>query len=119
MLTGFGRKLRQIRIDRNELLYDMAGKLSISVSDLSAFENGKKKVQEDLLRKVILAYNLNEQEAGELLQIAHDEADMDKERETSSCSTGRFHKMKEFCGNNHVIICSLPYPIRQRKGSDW
>ena len=43
MLTGVGKRLREIRIDRNELLYDMAGKLSISVPDLSAFENGKKK----------------------------------------------------------------------------
>ena len=100
MLTGFGRKLRQIRIDRNELLYDMAGKLSISVSDLSAFENGKKKVQEDLLRKVVLVYNLNEQETGELLQLARDEADRNKERVGSSFLIDRFHKMKEFCGNN-------------------
>lgn len=118
MLTGFGRRLREIRINRNELLYDMAGKLSISVSDLSAFENGRKKVQEDLVQKAALVYGLNEQEAGELLQLARAEADRNK-IESSSFLNGRFHKMKELCGNNHVIICSLPYPIRQRKGSDW
>ena len=100
MLTGFGRRLREIRIDRNELLYDMAGKLSISVSDLSAFENGKKKVQEDLVRKAVLVYNLNEQEAGELFRLSRDETDRNKERAGSSFPTSRFHKLKEFCGNN-------------------
>ena len=42
MLTALGRFLRKIRIDRNELLKDMADKLEVSASFLSAVENGKK-----------------------------------------------------------------------------
>ena len=42
MLTSLGRFLRKLRIDRNELLKDMAEKLSVSFSFLSAVENGKK-----------------------------------------------------------------------------
>ena len=42
MLTALGRFLRKIRIDRNELLKDMADKLEVSASFLSAVENGKR-----------------------------------------------------------------------------
>ena len=42
MLTSLGKFLRKLRIDNNELLKDMAQKLNVSVSFLSAVENGKK-----------------------------------------------------------------------------
>ena len=44
MLTMLGKFLRKLRIDRNELLKDMAGKLDVTVSFLSSVENGKKKM---------------------------------------------------------------------------
>lgn len=41
-LTPLGRFLRKLRIDRGELLRDMAEKLGVTMSFLSAIENGKK-----------------------------------------------------------------------------
>ena len=42
MLTEFGKALRRIRLDNDELLKDMADKLKVSSAYLSAVENGKK-----------------------------------------------------------------------------
>ena len=42
MITSLGRFLRKLRIDQGEILKDMADKLGVSVSFLSAVENGKK-----------------------------------------------------------------------------
>lgn len=44
MLTPFGRFLRKLRIDHGELLKDMAEKLKVTASYLSAVEVGKKAV---------------------------------------------------------------------------
>lgn len=44
MLTPFGRFLRKLRIDQGELLKDMAEKLNVTPSYLSAVEVGKKAV---------------------------------------------------------------------------
>lgn len=46
MLTEFGKFARKLRIDRNELLIDMANKLGVSPAFLSAVEVGKKNVPE-------------------------------------------------------------------------
>ena len=42
MLTELGKFLRKLRIDRNELLKDMADTLKVSTAFLSAVETGKK-----------------------------------------------------------------------------
>lgn len=44
MVTPLGKFLRKLRIDRNEILQNMADKLDVSPSFLSAVENGKKKM---------------------------------------------------------------------------
>lgn len=44
MLTPFGRFLRKLRIDQGELMKDMADKLGVTSSYLSAVEMGKKPV---------------------------------------------------------------------------
>ena len=43
-VTNLGKKLRKIRIDNDEISSDMARKLEISVSYLSAIENGKRNI---------------------------------------------------------------------------
>ena len=48
MLTEFGKALRKIRIDRQQLLKDMANKLGVSSAYLSAVENGKRRMPQDL-----------------------------------------------------------------------
>ena len=44
MLTEFGKILRKLRIDRQELLRDMAKNLEVSSAYLSAVETGKRKI---------------------------------------------------------------------------
>ena len=44
MLTSLGKFLRKLRIDRGEILKDMADKLDVTASFLSAVENGKKRM---------------------------------------------------------------------------
>ena len=69
-MTPFGKILRKIRIDRNELLYDMAQKLKVSSAFLSAVENGKKNIPADLLEKVISIYTSDGKEEQELRDAA-------------------------------------------------
>lgn len=66
MLTELGKILRKIRIDRQELLRDMASVLHVSAAYLSAVENGKRKAKPDWLDIIISEYNLNTQEAKQL-----------------------------------------------------
>ena len=51
-VTNLGKKLRKIRIDNDEISSDMARKLEISVSYLSAIENGKRNIPKDLAEKL-------------------------------------------------------------------
>ncbi|MBQ4504903.1 MAG: helix-turn-helix transcriptional regulator, partial [Firmicutes bacterium] len=49
MLTEFGKMCRKMRIDRNELLAEMAGRVGVSPAFLSAVENGKRNVPDSLM----------------------------------------------------------------------
>ena len=59
MLTSVGRFLRKLRIDRGEILKDMADKLEVTVSFLSAVENGKKKMPAAWNKKICDLYQLD------------------------------------------------------------
>lgn len=59
MLTDFGRFLRKIRIDYGEILKDMAEKLDVTASFLSAVETGKRNIPEHWLDKISKIYNLD------------------------------------------------------------
>jgi len=72
MLTEFGKMCRKIRIDSNELLADMADKLGVSASFLSAVENGKRNVPEDWLGTIGEEYALSQDERKELRDAARD-----------------------------------------------
>ena len=65
MLTSLGRFLRKLRIDRNELLRDMAEKLRVSVSFLSAVENGKKHMPATWNTQICEIYELSEDQRSE------------------------------------------------------
>lgn len=71
MLTDFGKVCRKIRIDSDEILADMAEKLRVTSSFLSAIENGKKNVPEELCLKIKNLYNLDEKEYEKLLIAAN------------------------------------------------
>jgi transcriptional regulator with XRE-family HTH domain len=60
MLTKLGKFLRKLRIDRGELLKDMASKLDVTVSFLSSVENGKKKMPSSWNHRICELYNLDD-----------------------------------------------------------
>lgn len=60
MRTKVGDYLRKIRMEHGELLRDMARKLEVSSSFLSAVENGKKKVPDTWPMKLKKAYDLDQ-----------------------------------------------------------
>ena len=60
MLTPLGKYLRKLRIDKGEILKDMSDKLKVTVSFLSAVENGKKKMPSEWNQKICDLYKLDE-----------------------------------------------------------
>lgn len=56
-LTQLGKFLRKLRIDRGELLRDMAAKLNLAMSFLSSVENGKKSMPPEWVSKIPELYN--------------------------------------------------------------
>lgn len=70
MLTDFGRFLRKIRIDCDEILKDMAEKLNVSAAYLSAVEMGKRNIPEHWVDEIVKFYNLSEDEKNNLSKAA-------------------------------------------------
>jgi len=66
MLTPFGKALRKLRLDLDISLKDMAEKLNVSSSFLSAVETGKKKIPQNFLEKIITNYKLPRKNVWEL-----------------------------------------------------
>ena len=66
MLTEFGKFTRKLRIDRGELLKDMARKLDVTVAYLSAVEVGRRKIPEKWLLMISQLYNLQDEESQEM-----------------------------------------------------
>lgn len=62
MLTKVGKLLRQIRLNNDEILRDMAEKLGVSAAFLSAVENGKKKMPKAMRGKLINKYEFDTEE---------------------------------------------------------
>ena len=62
MLTKLGKVLRIIRINTNDSMKTMADKLDLSISYLSAIENGKRNIPDDFKQKVFNSYNLSEKD---------------------------------------------------------
>ena len=67
MNTEFGKSLRKLRIDKGEILKNMADKLGMTSSYLSAIECGKRNIPDDLIEKLTSIYCLDEKEQQELL----------------------------------------------------
>lgn len=66
MLTSFGKFTRKLRIDKGELLADMASKLNVSVTFLSNVEHGKKLPPQGWKNVLIQNYDLSGQTIDEL-----------------------------------------------------
>ena len=65
-LTRLGRFLRKLRIDRSELLRDMAAKLDVAISFLSSVENGNKSMPSEWVAKISEGYCLSDEQKREL-----------------------------------------------------
>ena len=66
MVNNFGKFCRKLRIDRGELLADMAQKLGVSSAFLSKVENGGKKPPKDWKDKIVSEYQLDAVKTAEL-----------------------------------------------------
>ena len=70
-LNEFGKELRKLRIDKSELLKDMADRLGVSPAFISATETGRKPIPADFVGRIGAAYDLAD-ETREWLQRAAD-----------------------------------------------
>ena len=62
MVTEFGKYIRILRVNNDELLGDMAKKLNVSAAFLSRVENGLAKPTSKIEEGIIAKYNLSTQE---------------------------------------------------------
>lgn len=69
MVTQFGKFCRKLRIDKDELLFDMAKKLGVSSAFLSGVENGRKKPPIAWKEELVDLYDLNPSEEEELERL--------------------------------------------------
>lgn len=72
MITNFGKELRKIRVDHNEILKDMAEHLQVSSSFLSAVEVGKKSVPDNWVGIIADEYGLSDVDRQHLCILAED-----------------------------------------------
>jgi transcriptional regulator with XRE-family HTH domain len=66
MLTELGKFLRKLRIDRDELIKDMAEKLGVTASYVSAVENGKRNAPGAWENKISRLYSLDREARSDL-----------------------------------------------------
>jgi len=70
MLTAFGREVRKLRIDRGQLLKDLADGLGVSSAWLSAVETGRKSIPATLPSQIAAHYGLSERDRERLVEAA-------------------------------------------------
>ncbi len=74
MLTAFGKELRKLRITAGELIRDMADKLGVTASYLSAVETGKRQIPDGWVSKISDLYTLSSIERSTLQKAADSSA---------------------------------------------
>ena len=68
MVTRFGKFCRNLRMDNDELLYNMAKRLGVSSAFLSRVENGKAKPPVEWEKIIVSEYRLDEEQVNDLVQ---------------------------------------------------
>lgn len=66
MVTALGKFLRKLRLDNDELLFDMARKIDVPTSTLSAIETGRRRPSKGLAERLVKAYQLTEEQMQQL-----------------------------------------------------
>lgn len=74
-LDDFGRTVRNIRLVRALLLYDMAKDLDISPAELSAIECGRKPVPDWFVSKLQEKYGIGDMHAQSLIKYMNERGD--------------------------------------------
>src|SRR6185312_3749392 len=80
MRTDFSKFCRKLRIDNDELAKDMARKLGVTPSYLSAIENGKRTIPADWAEEIAKLYKLTPEQMTELSSFCILEHLSDKEK---------------------------------------
>lgn len=103
-VTELGRALRKMRIDVGETLGDMAEKLDITSSYLSAIEKGKRPAPDGLVERISVLYGLGA-EASDRLSAAADktiqnikvnlEGATDQKRDVALCFARSFDDLDD------------------------
>ena len=65
-ISEYGEFLKHLRIDKREMLRNMAEKLGLKSSYLSAIESGNRDIPPDLTDKICAEYGLDEKQRKEL-----------------------------------------------------
>ena len=65
-ISEYGELLKHLRINKHEMLKNMAGKLNLKSSYLSAIESGNRDIPPDLTDKICTEYGLDEGQRKEL-----------------------------------------------------
>ena len=65
-ISEYGEFLKHLRIDKREMLRNMAEKLELKSSYLSAIESGNRDIPPDLTDKICAEYGLDEKQRKEL-----------------------------------------------------
>lgn len=72
MLSSFGKLTRKLRIDKGEILKEMASKLEVTSAYLSAVEMGKRNVPDNWPIRIAEIYKLSEQERDKLEEASYE-----------------------------------------------
>ena len=112
-LDDFGRTVRNIRLVRALLLYDMAKDLDISPAELSAIECGRKPVPDWFVSKLQEKYGISDMHAQSLYQALKN---IEAEEE-------RFHKLLhmifDICALSDFEIEGRIVLVDKRSGKVW
>jgi len=103
VLTSFGKFCRKLRVDNDELLKDMADKIGVASSYLSAVENGKRNVPQEWIGKIATSYSLSASGLAELNQAVQESQNTLKV------------DFEGFSGEDKIVFMTM---IREFKGLD-
>ena len=74
IITRFGKEVRKLRIDHDITLKDLADRIGVTSTFVSAVEAGRKSIPPNFVQKVVAAMDLGPKEAAELRRAADQSA---------------------------------------------
>ena len=98
-ISEYGEFLKHLRIDKREMLKNMADKLGIKSSYLSAIESGNREIPPALTELICSKYNLSDEECKKL-----HEAELNKDRKLVQIEMEKINS-KPPCKRGCVEFC--------------